>query len=336
MRRRELLVRMAGALAAATPARLIVGIGGVVVAPLPASAQAPGRVYRLGVLEVEPRTTANGVAFFDELRRLGFIEGQNLRVEGRFGEPAADAEKDAAAMVAAGVDAFLVSGRIALSVQRATRTIPILALANDLVAMGLVASLAHPGGNMTGISILATELDGKRQDLLTELVPAARHIAALTDPGVTTPGQLRALEDAARMRGIALSIQPAAKPEEIAPAIDAAKAAGAQALNVLASVLFESSHRLIVERAAALKLPAIYQWPENAKDGGFAAYGPSYGDLFRQRARQVAKILRGAKPADIPVEQPDKIELAINLKAATALGLTVPKVLLARADEVIE
>ncbi|HEX3883848.1 MAG TPA: ABC transporter substrate-binding protein [Stellaceae bacterium] len=325
MRRRELVVALG-----------VAALAGALAASRLARAQAPGRVYRLGVLEIEPRTSANGDAFFDELRRLGFVEGQNLQVEGRFAEPATDAEKDTAALVAAKVDAILVSGRIALGVQRATRTIPILALANDLVAMGLAASFARPGGNMTGISLLATELDGKRQSLLMELVPAARHIAALTDPAVTAPAQLRALEDAARTRGVALSIHPAATPDEIAPAIDAAKAAGAQALNVLASVLFERNHRLIVERADALKLPAIYQWPQNAEDGGFAAYGPSYVDLWRQRARQLAKILRGANPADIPVEQPDKIELVINQKVAKALGLTVPHALLAQADEVIE
>jgi putative ABC transport system substrate-binding protein len=315
---------------------LLLCLGGMAVAPIMARAQTPGRVYRLGILEIQPRTSADGDALFNELRRLGFVEGRNLHVEGRFAEPAADADKDAAAMVAARVDAILVSGKIALSVQSATRTIPILALANDLSAMGLVASFAHPSGNMTGISILATELDGKRQGLLTELVPEARHIAALTDPAVTAPEQLRALEDAARARGIVLSTHPAATPGEIAAAMDAAKMAGAQALNVLASVLFEREHRLIIERAAALKLPAIYQWPENARDGGFAAYGASRNDLFRQRARQLAKILRGAKPADIPVEQPDKLELTINLKTAAALGLTVPHTLLAQAAEVVE
>jgi len=154
-----------------------------------------------------------------------------------------------------------------------------------------VESLAHPGVNTTGISILATELDGKRQELLTDLVPAARHIAALADPGVTRPEQLRALEDAARKQGIELSVYLASKPEEILPAIEAARASGAQALNVLASTLLNANRRPIIERAAALKLPAIYQWPDMAEAGGLAAYGPNFNKIGRQRARQLVKLL---------------------------------------------
>jgi putative ABC transport system substrate-binding protein len=220
--------------------------------------------------------------------------------------------------------------------QKATRTIPIVATADDLVLSGLVSSLAHPGGNTTGVSILATELDSKRLELLTELVPAARHIAALADPANTAPEQLRALQDEARARGIELSIHLGAKPEEIAAAIDAAQASGAQALNVLAAPLLDANRRLIFERTATLKLPAICQWPEIVEAGGLAAYGPRATEVARQRARQLVKIFRGAKPADIPVEQPDKFELAINLNTAKALGLTVSQSILARADEVIE
>jgi putative ABC transport system substrate-binding protein len=200
----------------------------------------------------------------------------------------------------------------------------------------LVSSLAHPGGNTTGISFLATELDGKRLELLTQLVPAARHIAALADPGVTAPEQLKTMEDAARARGIELSIHLATKPEEIAPAIDAAQAVGAQGFNVLATPLLDSNRRLIIERTTKLKLPAIYQWPEIAEAGGLAAYGPRQTAGARQRARQLIKILRGAKPADIPVEQPDKFELVINLQTAKAIGLEVPPALLNRADKVVE
>jgi putative ABC transport system substrate-binding protein len=178
--------------------------------------------------------------------------------------------------------------------------------------------------------------DGKRLELLMDLVPAAGHIAALADPSATAPAQLQALQDAARKRGIELSIHLAAKPEAIVPAIDAAKASGAQALNVLAASLLNANQQVIIDRTATLKLPAIYQWPETAEAGGLAAYGPRFIEMYRQRARQLVKILRGAKPGDIPVEQPDKFELAINLKTAKALGLTVPQSLLARADEVIE
>jgi len=199
-----------------------------------------------------------------------------------------------------------------------------------------VESLAHPGVNTTGISILATELDGKRQELLTDLVPSARHIAALADPGVTRPEQLRALEDAARKQGIELSVYLASKPEEILPAIEAARASGAQALNVLASTLLNANRRPIIERAAALKLPAIYQWPDMAEAGGLAAYGPNFNKIGRQRARQLVKLLQGTKPGDIPVEQPDKFELVINLRTAKAVGLVVPPAILDLANEVIE
>jgi putative tryptophan/tyrosine transport system substrate-binding protein len=300
-------------------------------------AQEPGRVYRLGFMTPLPREAASSLAMFDELRRAGFVEGQNLQVYGRFSMREEEAPEVAAMFVATGVDA-IVAGTLpgVRAAQKATRTIPILTMGDDLVLLGVVSSLAHPEGNTTGISILATELDGKRLELLAELVPAARHIAALADPRVTAPEQLQALQDAARTRGIELSVHLAAKAQEIVPAIDAAQASGAQALNVLAASLLNANQLAIIERTAMLKLPAIYQWPENAEAGGLAAYGPRFTEVHRQRARQLVKIFRGAKPADVPVEQPTKFELAINLKTAKALGLTVPATLLARADVVIE
>jgi len=302
-----------------------------------ALAQEPGRLYRLGMLSDVPREDPTMVAAFDELRRSGFVEGQNLRVEGSFSIRDEETSKVAARLVAAGVDVIWTGGyprtRIA---QQATRTIPILTMADDMVLSGLVSSLSHPDGNTTGISLLATELDGKRQELLTELVPSARHIGALVDPRVTMPEQLRVLEDAARKRGIELSICRASKPEEIIPAVDSAQASGALALNVLASPLFNANRQLILDRVAALKLPAIFQWPETAETGGLAGYGPRFPELNRQRARQIIKIFRGAKPADIPVEQPDRFELVINLRTAKGLGLVVPPTLLDLADEVIE
>ena len=311
--------------------------GGALLFSTLGRAQVPGRVYRLGFLSDVPRQDPSIVAAFDELRRSGFVEGQNLRVEGGFSIRDEETPEVAARLVAAGVDVIWTGGyprtRVA---QQATRTIPIVTMADDLVLSGLVSSLSHPGGNTTGISLLATELDGKRQELLTELVPAARHIAALADPRITAPEQLRALEDAARSRGIALSIYPATKPEEIIPAIDSAHASGALALNVLAGPLWNASRQLILDRVAALKLPAIYQWPEIAEAGGLAGYGPRWLQLNRQRARQIIKIFNGVKPADIPVEQPDRFELVINLRTATALGLEVPPTLLNLADKVIE
>jgi putative tryptophan/tyrosine transport system substrate-binding protein len=315
---------------------LIILLGAAALSDAPIGrAQEPGRVYRLGVMVRGPRENVSLAAFFDELRGSGFVEGQNLRVEGRFSIRDEDAPEVAAALATAGVDAILTgSDHRTRIVQKATRTIPIVAVADDLVLSGLVSSLSRPGGNTTGISILATELDGKRQELLIELVPTARRMAALADD--TAPEQLRALEEAARARGVELSIHPASKPEEIVPALDAAKASGALALNVLASGLFNLNQQLIIDRTVMFQLPAIYQWPEIAEAGGLAAYGPRYAEVYRQLARQLVKIFRGAKPGDIPVEQPDKFELVINLQTAKAIALQVPPALLGRADGVIE
>jgi putative ABC transport system substrate-binding protein len=222
------------------------------------------------------------------------------------------------------------------ALQTATQSIPIVAGAEDMVAAGLVASLSRPGANITGVSMLSPELDGKRQDILIEAVPSARQMAALVDMTQTPQSHIKALQEAARTRRVELSVFGVARSEDIASATDAAKTSGAQAVNVLASSLLSTNRRLVIERMTALRLPAIYQWPDIADEGGFAAYGPRQILLYRQRARMVVKILRGAKPSDIPVEQPTHFELVINLKTAKALGLEVPPSLLARADEVIE
>jgi putative tryptophan/tyrosine transport system substrate-binding protein len=322
MKRRDLMLLLGGA------AFLDAPIG---------RAQEPGRVYRLGMLSDSPREDPSIVVLFDELRRSGFVEGQNLRVEGRFSVRDEETSEAAARLVAAGVDAIWTGGYPRTrAAQEASRTVPIVTVADDLVLSGLVTSLAHPGGNTTGVSILAPELDGKRLELLAELLPAARHIAVLADPRISRPEQLRALENAALMRGIELSVHLATKPQEIVPAIEAALASGAQALNVLATPLFNANWQLILERTGTLKLPAIYQWPETAEAGGLAGYGPRLTEVNRQRARQLVKIFRGTKPTDIPVEQPTRFELAVNLRTAKAIGLTVPRSFLDRADQVIE
>ena len=311
--------------------------GGALLFSTLGRAQVPGRVYRLGFLSDVPRQDPSIVAAFDELRRSGFVEGQNLRVEGGFSIRDEETPEVAARLVAAGVDAIWTGGHPRThAAQQATQTVPIVSMADDMVLSGLVSSLAHPGGNTTGVSILATELDGKRQELLTEVVPPARHIAILADPRVTPPEQLLALENAAQTRGLVVSVERPSKPAEIVPAIDRVHALGAQALNVLAASMLHTNRQLILDRVAVLKLPAIFQWPETAEAGGLAGYGPRLAELNRQRARQIVKIFHGIKPADIPVEQPDKFELVINLKTAKALGLTVPPRVLDLADEVIE
>jgi putative ABC transport system substrate-binding protein len=220
--------------------------------------------------------------------------------------------------------------------QKATTTIPILGFYDDMVGSGLVNSLARPSSNTTGVSLLAAELDGKRQEILIEAVPGLRRMAALADADRPSQ-QVQALQDAARARSVELSIHRIARPEEIAPAIDAAKASGAEALNVLASGILRGDRRSIVERAAELRLPAMYQWPEVVDEGGFVAYGPSLVQVYRElMALQLVKLLRGAKPADLPVLQPTKFELVINIKTAKALELTIPESFLVRADKVIE
>jgi putative tryptophan/tyrosine transport system substrate-binding protein len=308
----------------------------LIAAPFVARAQLADRIYRIGMLLPLPAEILAG--FFDELRRLGFVEGRNLKVDrGGASAPYDQFSAIAAGLVAAGVDAILCAGDAAArAAQAATRTIPILAVADDMIGSGLVPSLSHPGGNMTGISILAANLDGKRQDLLIDLLPAMRHMAALSDVRTTTPVQLERVQEVARSRGVELSIQSVERREEIVPAIDAAKAAGAAALNVLASPFLHENAQTIVMRTAELRMPAMYQWPDIAEQGGFAGYGPRFTEIFRQWARQLAKVLVGVAPADLPVEQPTRFELVINLRAARGLGIDVPPTLLVRADAVVE
>jgi len=324
MRRREFIIILSGAAAAW---------------PLATRAQEAGRTYRLGGLSAGPRDAPYFVAMFESLRRLGFIEGQNVAVYWRSFAPDVDRVSDFAAdLVKADVDAILASGDLATrAAQGATQSIPILATSDDMVRSGLVNSLARPEGNTTGISMFSTELDGKRQEILIEAVPGLRRMAALADSATTAFRQLQSLQDAARARNVELSIQRITRPEEIAAAIDAAKTWGAAALNVLASPVLFGNRQIVLERVAALRLPAIYQFPEVAQDGGCVAYGPRLVKIFGELVtRLLVKLLRGTKPADVPVEQPTKFDLVFNLKTAKALGLTIPPTLLATADEVIE
>jgi putative ABC transport system substrate-binding protein len=210
-------------------------------------------------------------------------------------------------------------------------------MAPDMVAQGLVSSVARPGGNTTGVSVFATELDGKRQEILIEAVPGLLRMAVLADSAVTPIAKLNELQEAARARNIDVSIHRVATGDEIVATIDLAKSSGATALNVLSSPLLYSNRQLIMDRVAALRLPAIYPWVEEAEEGGFLAYGPRILQIFRELvAQQLVKLLRGVKAAEIPIEQPTKFELVINLKTANALGITVPATLVARADKVIE
>jgi len=310
-------------------------VAGATACPLVAYAQ---ETYRLGVLSGRGRQEPNFVAFFDELRQFGIVEGQRLIVDPRgFGVGQDNFAELATKLVASGANAILSAGDAAISAaQSSTRVVPILAISDDMVGAGLVRSLAHPGGNITGISILSTELNGKRLEFLMDAFSNSHRMAVLSDPRVSTPAHLKKLRDEARSHSVELAIYEAPTPEEIGPAIDAASKAGTQALNVLASPLFSSNSRRIVERTIATRLPAIYQWPEIAEEGGLLAYGPRISQLYRQMAHQLVKLMHNTNAADLPVEQPTVFELAVNLKTAREMGLDLPKTFLTRADAVIE
>ena len=258
-------------------------LGSAAAWPMAGRAQTPGRTYRIGYLTGALRRQATlFVALLDELRLAGFIEGQNLTVlDGGFGLMNNEAPAAVTALVKASPDAIFIPGFVlAKAAQMATKTIPIVAMSEDMVAEGLVvSSLARPDGNTTGISLISPDLDGKRGDLLLEALPGPRHVAVLADPNVDKLPHLQALMDSAKARSIELSVFSARAPQEIVPAMDAAKSSGAGAINVLATSLFFFNRRLVIERASELRLPAVYQWPEMAEEGGLIGYGPRFTEV---------------------------------------------------------
>jgi putative ABC transport system substrate-binding protein len=276
------------------------------------------------------RGASAGPDFFDDMRALGWADNCiPITLDGLPGDELADAAR---ALVAQKPAVIVALGDSATrTVQAATTSIPIV---GDMAASGIVASLARPGGNTTGISILAPELDAKRLELLHEMVPQARRIGILFDPEY--PTALRHVEAAATQLGLKPFVHSAGSQEETAAALSAMLSEHVEAINVLSSPMFFGWRASIMERLANAKVPAIYQFPEMAEEGGLMGYGQRLSFSYRQLATLVDKILRGAKPADVPVEQPKDFTLAINLKSAHALGLTVPPNLLATADEVIE
>jgi putative ABC transport system substrate-binding protein len=279
-------------------------------------------------------------AFQDGLRQLGYIEGQNItfviRSPEEGGKPLADL---AAELVSLNVNVIVTAGPPATrAAKNATGTIPIvMATMGDPVESGFVASLARPGGNVTGLSLMAPELAGKRLQLLKEVVPRASRVAMLSNP--TNPGSaltVRETEAAARVLGVQLQPLEMRAPEEIDRAFEAAIRGRASALIVVDNPLVLSHRARIVALAAKSRLPAIYGFREVVEAGGLMSYAADLSDLLRRAATYVDKILKGAKPADLPVEQPTKFEFVINLKTAKALGLTIPQAILFRADQVIQ
>jgi putative ABC transport system substrate-binding protein len=276
-------------------------------------------------------------SFRQGLRDLGFIDGQNVVIELRYAQGGLQELPELAAdLVRLKVDIIQSFGDLAPRVaQQATATIPIVAISDDILGAGLVKSLSRPGGNMTGLTILSPELSVKRLELLREVVPGLSRVAALSDP-TTGTSQVAMAEDAARSLNLSLQILEVRRRDDVREAIQAARNSQAQAINIFSSPFLASLYLEIVALAAEYRVPAIYQWREHADAGGLISYGPSLAAMFRQTAGIVAKIMKGARPADLPVEQPTKFELVINLKTAKSLGLTMSPRLLATADEVIE
>jgi putative ABC transport system substrate-binding protein len=316
MKRRELIAMLAGA-------ATLIGH--------PAGAR-QGEVPLIGFLHTAPTERFIGV-FRPYMKEHGWDEGRNMRLLVASTEGGGDRLAAAASeLVAQKADLIIVFGDPSIrAVQQATTAIPIVGMADDMMGSKLVASLARPGGNTTGLSILATELDVKRLELLHEAAPQALPIGILAD--LSTISTRALLEAAARRLGVALVVQTVGRRDEIENALDELIKAGVKAVNILASPIFGLA---IIDRLNGAALPAIYQWPDWVQEGGLLGYGPRLFGCYRQVAGLAEKILKGAKPADLPVEQPTKFELAVNLRTAKAIGLTVPQSFLDRADEVVE
>ncbi len=314
--------------------------GAAVAAPHAARSQQQARLPIVGFLGTStPFAWGDNVtAFVERLHELGWIENRTMTLEYRWAEGRGERFTEIAAEFAAmKVDVVLTSGAAADAAKRVTSVIPIVfAVANDPLGTGLVASLAHPGGNITGLSNQSSEADAKRLELLREAVPELRTLAIMADVGYPAAAlEMNEVKAMAATLGLAPIMLEIRRAEDIAPGFAALKD-GPQALYVVSGPLVATNQVLINNSALGARLPTMHGVRDYVKAGGLIAYGPSYPHMFRRAADFVDKILRGAKPADLPVEQPTKFELVINLQTAKALDLTVPASLLARADEVIE
>jgi putative ABC transport system substrate-binding protein len=322
---------------------LLTSLAGALATPLAAGAQQAAKVPRIGVLFAStPAATSHLLDGLRQgLREHGYVEGQHIILERRYGQVGAERMSDLAAeLVRIKVDVIVAATDPATAaVKQQTQTIPIvMANSNDPVGTGFVASLAHPGGNVTGLSILSPELSGKRLGLVREVVPGLVRVAIIWNPDVRgAVFDYKETEAAARLLRLQLQSVEVSRGEDLDRAFSAVTSQHAQALIVQTPnpVLFANRSQ-IVAFALRNRLPSMYGQKEFADAGGLITYGPSTADLWRRAASYVDKILKGAKPGDLPIEQPTKFELVINLKAAKALGLTIPPSLSARADQVIE
>ncbi len=316
--------------------------GGLLAAPLAAESQQAGKVWRIGLLSYAASDSGGAArwkAFREQLRELGYVEGQNVFFESRWGDGQVGRLRGLAAeLIDAKVDILVTaSSEAALAAKQATRSIPIVtATGGDPVKLGVVASLARPGGNVTGVFSLSNELAGKRLEFLKQLIPRVSRVAFLRESDNRASAlNLRDAESAARSLGLVVQSVGVRGPKELDAAFVAMKRARADAVIVLEATAFFPDRQRIADLALMHRLPMAAQAREYAEAGALVSYGTDYLDLFRRAAMYVDKILKGAKPGDLPVEQPTKFELVINLKTAKALGLTIPQSLLQRADQVM-
>jgi putative ABC transport system substrate-binding protein len=321
------------------PVLTIILTMGLLATPLAADAQPAGKNPRIGILRPGSPPDPLLDAFRQGLRELGYDEGRNISIEYRWAEGRDDRLPGLAAdLVRLKVDVIVAGGGAVEAASRATRVIPIVMPigAGDPVKLGLVTSLARPGGNVTGLTSLSGELPGKWMELLKETLPRLSRVAVLWDPA-GDPGQVKTSEAAARSLGVRLHVLKVDRTGGFEPAFAEARKNDAGALIVLGSPFFYVHRARLVELAAKHRLPAIYAQREFVQgSGGLMSYGTDYHHQFRRAATYVDKILKGAKPGDLPIEQPTKFELVLNRKTARALGLTIPPSVLARADEIIE
>ncbi|MFI4929403.1 MAG: ABC transporter substrate-binding protein [Burkholderiales bacterium] len=317
-----------------------IGFSGLLARPLTAAAQQAGKLARIGFLSnLNPELLAASVEGFRQgMRELGWVEGQNVEVEYRWADGNLDRHPALAAeLVKLPVDVIVTAGpQAVLAARQASSTIPIVvALMPDPVALGVAASLARPGGNVTGMTNVFEELTPKQLQIFKETMPRAKRIDMLSDPSLST-GVQAATEAAARELGLKAQVFQIHDVAEIDAALQEAKTERADGVHVLPSPFFNRQRRHIAELAARLGLPTISEAREYVQDGGLMSYGPSFPGMYHRAASYVDRILKGAKPGDLPIEQPTKFELVVNVRVAKALGITIPRGVLLRADEVIE
>jgi putative ABC transport system substrate-binding protein len=323
-----------------TRREFITALGGAVAWPLAARAQQTGKLPTIGFLGTATASAFGPwtAAFVQRLRELGWIEGRTVAIEYRWAEGRNERYTEIAAeFVRLKVDVIVTSGAAVVAAKQATSIIPIVfAVANDPLGTGLVASLARPGGNVTGMSNQQNDVAGKRLELLREVVPGLRRLAVMANVGYPASVlDMREVQATASRLGLQVITSEIRRAEDIAPAVEALKGR-AEALYVCADPLVTTNRTRINTLALGARLPTVHGQRNNVEAGGLMSYGANFPDLYRRAAEYVDKILRGAKAGDLPVEQPVKFDLAINLKTAKALGLEIPPMLLARADEVIE